>query len=249
VPEPIDAPDAHNTKALAKLISDMEARFEQEYNDLKIKHAQDIQRLGVESAQREREFLKDCKEEYQEQTKALVRALLKTKLERDGLLLAVSWIALGALVFGVFRVPMHGFLSKALVLAALSGAIGAIIVVGGSLKRNRGRLTRVKEGIIDTAPQWGKDDSLPFTFLIFGFTATVFLGLSLFIHVPQKVAVVKPVALPQTKAAVDNKVVGTPAASVPVDNAGKPSVDARQSTSTVKISGNGGNFVGGSVDK
>ena len=42
MPEPIDAPEADNAKALAKLISDMQVRFEQELNDLKIKHAQEI---------------------------------------------------------------------------------------------------------------------------------------------------------------------------------------------------------------
>jgi uncharacterized protein (DUF934 family) len=227
----------------------LEARFEQERNELNIKHAQEIQRLEAQSIQREKEFLNDCKEEYQEQSKLLVGALLKVKFERDRLLLAISWIAVGALVLSVFRGFMNGTLSKALVLVALAGFIGAITAVGHSLKRNRGHLKCIKEGILDPNPVWEENEGGALRFLIFGFISMFLMGLSLFIPAPQKVAVVAPAFLPQTTAAVDTLVVSPPAVPVPVENTSKPSPGPQKSTSTLEPSGNGGNFAGGSARK
>ena len=235
-------------KGQDKLISELEIRFEQERSDLKIKHAQEIQKLQAEGAQREKEFLNDCKEEYLEQAKVLVKALLKVRFERDRLLLAVSWIAIGTLALSVFRGSMQGTLSKALALVALAGFIGAITVVGQSLKRNQAHLKRIQKGRLDPNSLWEEGQGSSLRFLIFGFMAMFFLGLSLVIHSPAKVAVVAPAPLPQITAAMDIPAVSTPAVSASVGNTGKPSPGPQESTSTMaKPSGNGGNFAGGNV--
>jgi hypothetical protein len=220
-------------------------------SDLEIRHAQEIQKLEARSIQREKEFLNDCQEEYRQQAKSLVSALLKVRFERDRLLLAVSWMAVGTLVFSAFRGFIHGALSKGLALVALAGFIGAITSVGRSLRRNRGHLQCIKEGIPDTNSIVEELEWPALRLLIFGLISMFFLGLSLFIHTPAKVAVVVPttgvleqkpvvVPLPQTTSAVNTPVV---------ENTSKPSSESQQSTSTRKTSGNGGNFVGGSAQK
>lgn len=216
-------------------------------SDLEIKHAQEIQKLEARSIQREKEFLNDCQEEYRQQAKSLVSALLKVRFERDRLLLAISWIAVGTLVLSAFKGFIHGALSKGLVLVALAGFIGAITSVGGSLRRNRGHLQCIKEGIPDPNSIVEELEGPALRLLIFGLISMFFLGLSLFIHAPAKVAVVVPttgvleqkpavVPLPQTTSAVNTPVV---------ENTSKPSSESQQSTSTLKTSGNGGNFAGG----
>jgi len=240
-----------SAKSQEKLISELEARFAQERSDLQIKHAQEIQKLEAQGIQREKEFLNDCQEEYRQQANSLVSALVKVKFERDRLLLVVSWIAVGTLVFSVWRGFIHEMLSKALVLVGLAGFIGAITSVGGSLKRQRGHLQCIKEGIPDPNPIVEELDGPALRLLIFGLIAIFFLGLSLFIHAPARWAVVVPttgvleqkpvvVPLPQTTSAVNTPVV---------ENTSKPSAESQQSTSTLETSGNGGNFAGGSTRK
>lgn len=237
-----------NAVKKTEINSALEARFEQELNDLKIRHAQEIQKLSAASSQREKEFLKDCREEYQEQAKVLVGALLKVKLQRDRFLFAIGWIAVGILVFSVFRGLVHGAVAKALVLAALAGFIGTIVAVAGSFKRNGEHLKCINEGRLDHNPIWKEEDGASFRFLVFGFISTALLIWSLGLPSAAKVAVVAPAVQaaeqkPEVVAPlppVNTSVVSAMAAPVPVENTGKPSI---------KTSGNGGNFSGGVVQK
>lgn len=272
-----------NAGSEKKLVSDLVARYVEEtrilqeenadkekklISALEVKHAQEIQKLQAQSTEREKILLNDAKAKHQARFHALVVALLRTKSERDRILLAVSWIVVVAIAAIAFSDLNNGILSKVFTFAALAGFIGAISFIGQSIKRNSRRLKRVTE---DPYPIWEEDDSRPSRFLIFGFISAVCLGLTLFIKSPVKVTILPPTTGPSTQKSValqdktssdkELQPVLSPAASVtspktsPV--ASHTAEDDRKvahdsftpTTSAVKTTGNGGNFIGGGYGK
>ena len=242
-------------------------------NEIELKHSEEIHRSKVESAERERKLLNEYMREHHARSLVLVMALLKIKSGRDRIFLAVSWIAVGAIALISFRGHMHEPVSMVFMLAALAGFIGAIIFLRQNLKRNSGHLKSAAEGTLPSDSIWEEDDGKSSRFLIFGLISAVLLGAALFINVVQKVSVLpqtsgssdqKPVTVqaPTTAVAEAQGVVTSAApapAPVPVESNGQaasavtstsagtsPAVtDTKEST--VKPTGNGGNFASGNT--
>lgn len=254
----LKARHAQEIKKLQEEHSDREKKF---ISDLEAKQSQEIQRLQAESTQRERKSLDDFKIEYHTQLRVLVMALLRTKSERDRLILTVSWIAVATLVATAFIGFMHEIISKILTFAALTGFIGTIIFARQSLNRNNTCLDRVMEGTIPTDRILEEGDVRPLGFLIGGFISSVFLGLTLFINSSVKVVELpqtnglsdqRSVAVgPQTTGTTQGQTVLSSTTSVPVKSDREmfsegSSISGKTSPS---ITGNGGNFIAGSSQK
>jgi len=249
-----------STERENKLISDLNAQHINLISALEVRHSQQMERLQAESTERERKLLNDYKAEHQARFRTLVIALLRAKLQRDGLFLAVAWIAVAGLVAIAFRGLIHENLSKVFVFAALAGFVGTIIFVGQNLKNHSMHLKSAAQGAQpDVAGE--EDDGVPLRFLIFGLISTVFLGLTLFMNFPGKAAVspsttglsdkTSAASSAQTTEPLKGQAPSSSTASVPGSSSGtSPAATEYSLTSqTSTVTGNGGNFTGGNFGK
>jgi len=253
------------TEKLKTIEDESNAKIKKSVSDLEFSHALEVQRLQGEGEQREKNILKDFKLESQAQTKVLVMALLRTKFERDRLILAVSWAAIAIVTIVAWRSGIHDSLSKGFTFAALAGFFGSIIFVRQSLKRNSKYWESIQAGTMLSDPIWEEADVKPTVFMLLGSISALLLGLPMFLNTTGK-----DVYLPQSaqltgyqassvKAADVTKTemsalpaAAALAASLPVENNKEWSSAAAVNSdnisikkNTVKKIGNGGNFAGG----
>lgn len=207
-------------------------------SDLELRHAQEVQRLLRDNREREENLFNEYKAGLGVKTCALVKILLRIKSQRDMILLAASWIAIGAIVVFAVSGLMYGIFSKIFTFAALAGFIGSVISARQDLKSNSKHLKLAMEGVVPPDSIWEEDDGKPARFLIFGLISGFLTGFVLYINPLQQGALIsqttgpsvqKPVALvPETTATTKN-----------------PPEASSKTPPTVKQAGNGGIFAGG----
>ncbi len=230
-------PDPKLSELMKKLQEENAQREQKIVLDLKVRHAEDIRMLRDANVDSEKRLITEltnkCAQntEQQARIRSLVVALLKTKSERDKILLATSWMAIGALVIVAVDGLVYEVFSGIFMFVALAGFIAVVLFTGHNLKINSKQLIDAMTGTMPADLVLEKDDGRPIRSLLFGLFSAILLVLTLYINYQEKIAFAPLKAIAVDKAPVIVKIdaVPTPQASPEVK----------------KTTGNGGNFAGG----